>query len=163
MNNHNGHKNGVNPHDAIAARIVAGAMQAQKLPPAAARAVFRAMGAANALPDQPAAAVDVPGESVPTLAVGIEPAQDTTELTAAAGGVIATHHDGILRAVLAAKGIDTTEPQILMEVGDLNGFTYEDGRTEFELHGKPLVMFWPPEVAFEEGFMLVNQRYRMAV
>ena len=43
---HNGH----NPNDAIAARIVAGAIQADKKPPAAARAVRRALTAVGEAP-----------------------------------------------------------------------------------------------------------------
>jgi hypothetical protein len=49
LSKHNGDSK-INPHDIAAARIVQGALEAAKLPPAAARAVFRAMGAAGAEP-----------------------------------------------------------------------------------------------------------------
>jgi len=157
-----------------AARIVQGALEAAKLPPAAARAVFRAMGAANAYPPGvPAPTLeDVAGNAMTPHA----PPQQQPEPGIAmpdpevqrAARRIEQHQEGLVLAMVRERmELDSIEMRDL-EPGELQGFDYPPsvtapGYREYELTGKPLVRFYSPEVAFEEGDMLVNMRYRVAV
>jgi hypothetical protein len=158
----------VNKHDLIAANIVAGALESQKLPPAARRAVGRALGLVQAKPPSPTPEALVGPGMNPKETAAISPSD---ELAQEAQRRIASQYDAIITNLLKermeAGEIDTSDPRALDAAGHLKQFGYPDGRTEYDLNGKTLVSFWPPEVAFEEegerSFMLVNQRYRIAV
>jgi hypothetical protein len=180
MNNRNEHKNGINPHDLAAARIVQGAMEAAKLPPAAARAVFRAMGAAGV--QAPKLELDHPHPTDEQVERHLATAEERgmgvvtidsdrakwEEQTRLAARRIEAHQEGLVLAMVRERmELDSIEMRDL-EPGELQGFDYPPTETapgyrEYELDGQPLVRFYSPEVAFDEGNMLVNLRYRIAV
>jgi len=170
---HNGHKNGVNPHDLIAARIVAGALSAEKMPPAAAKAVFGAMGAAGVKPPEPDRAI-VHEDGQPARCATDAEMDTGCAATAAkadseaAARRIELHQEALVLAMVRERmELDSIEMRDL-EPGELQGFDYLPvgdlpGYREYELAGQPLVRFYSPEVAFDNGAMLVNLRYRVAL
>ncbi len=155
---HNGHNGGVNRHDLAVARIVQGAIQASNLPPAAARAVFRSLDAAGMKP------ADLP--AVEDAAAPHAPPQHTPETIRRIQKSIDQQQEGLVLALVRERleldGLELHE----LEEGELAAFNYERTEAlpafrEYELQGKPLVRFYPPEVAMEDGFMLVNLCYRV--
>jgi hypothetical protein len=158
-------KNGHNPHDAVAARIVAGAIAADKLPPAAAKAVRRALGAAGMKPPAALSDVPIPGRSDED----VRRAAEWERLNRLAGERINRHQEAV---VLALAQDQTPRGEFFpTDIGDLGerlkGFDYPPSETapgyrEYEIDGTPLIRFYAPEVAFDGDSMLVNLRYRVA-
>jgi hypothetical protein len=81
---------------------------------------------------------------------------------------IELHQEGLVLAMIRERlELDSLEMRDL-EPGELQGFDYPPTETapgyrEYELQGKPLVRFYSPEVAFDEGDMMVNLRYRVSI
>jgi hypothetical protein len=126
--------------------------------------MFRALGAAGVQPPSP----DDPNaqalsERMRALENQPEPTIDDDDPdTQRAALRIEAHQDALVLALArerleGAGEVDTR----------LTGFDYPATETapayrEYELDGQPLVRFYSPEVAFDEGNMLVNLRYRVA-
>lgn len=150
----------MNIHDLMAAQIVRDAFEAKKVPEAAAGLVVRATAAAGIR--QPVAAEPEPVQAQPQ-----QTASPADELARQAAARMSSQYDGIITSLLkervVAGEIDTSDPHALDAAGALKGYRYPDGCSEWELNGKTLIKFWPPDVAFGEGFMHVHQRYVVAI
>lgn len=161
MSNRNGH----NPHDLVAARIVAGAMEASQLPPAAARAVFRSMGAAGIPVPEPKPEAPAPMSlALPVAEKPETPPLDVQEVAAALGTVVWRKQQAVLCEAAAARLGKSTTPadlEALETEGRFTGFRYDDGLTGYELDGTELITFWPPEAAMEDGAVYVSLHFRL--
>lgn len=149
----NGHKNGVNPHDAIAARIVAGAIQADKLPAAAAKAVRRALNAAGAQPPAEGESNLAAPQGTVTIGPGMnQPApQPDPEVLQALGRRVQGYTDAVMVAMVREREAAELEP------GAVTSEQTEDGVVRVFLHGALMGSFLPPEVAQEaDGALTVN-------
>ena len=155
----------MNIHDLIAANVVRNAFAAEKLPPGAASVVVgatRAAGMPMPQKPEPAAAAQTPPSR--------QDAPDVRqEIAAQLSARMASQYDGIITAMLrervATGQVDTADPKELDVQGRLRGFSYPDGRTEWELDGQTLVEFLVPQAGFSEDgrFMEVALVYRVAI
>jgi hypothetical protein len=161
-----------NKHDLIAARIVGQALAAERMPKNAAQAVRSALGMVGTQGTHLVPEDQLQHQAVePKAAIkGVQDAQTEaalTELGAHATERIGHYHHAILVQVLeerrTAGEVDTVDVYGLDQLGVLKQFGYPDGRSEYDLNGKTLVTFWPPKVSFEDGYMNVEQAYRVAV
>jgi hypothetical protein len=141
----------MNIHDLMAANIVRDALEAKPrngnpAGPAPARVVSLA----------PEAPKDTP-----------EGREASAALAQEAQTRIAAHQHAILAELLMQRvergEIDTINQEALDADGRLDCFNEPDGSVRFDLHGKPLIQFWPPTCAFDEDGMNVQLPYRVAL
>lgn len=154
----------MNKFDHVAAGIVARAVEAEKMPRNAAQTIRSALGAAGITPGM-VTPLDAPPADPSAPVVEGAPDQAMEALSKVAAQRMASQYDGIITALLkehqAESEIDTDNPKELAAQGRLQGFTYPDGVSEYELDGKLLVRFHPPECAFEDEKMHVHLRYTL--
>lgn len=164
-------RNGHNPNDAIVARIVAGAIQADKPPPMAAKAVRRALPAAGEAPPPERQDLDPVAAAAADHADWVMLNQKKSRrarLERLAAERVGRHQEALVLALAREK---TARGELLpLDMGDLDvrlrGFDYQanteaEGYREYEIDDQPLVRFYSPEVAFDGDSMLVNLRYRI--